>query len=323
MLYSGHSVRELFEKSVESLTYDDIIVLPKQVKYELTEITLKTQLTRNIRIELPLVSSPMDTVTESEMAIGLALQGGFGIIHNHLSIEQQCAEVRRVKRYNNGFIENPILMKPTDPISKVIELIATHGFSGFPITSSGKMGDNLLGMVSKHDIDFVTDFTQPVSSVMNTTLITAPEGCSLDDAYDIIKQNVISRLPVVSESGELISLICRKDILNNRNYPLATRDPITKHLLVGAAVSTHPNDRLRIDSLAVAGVDVICIDSSNGDSVYQIDTIKYIKNTHPKIDVIAGNVVTPAQAKSIIDAGADAIRVGMGSGKTDFLHIKF
>jgi len=315
-MQSGKSLGQLFAESPESLTYNDIIVLPSQVKYELGDISLETQLTRNIRIKLPLVSSPMDTVTESTMAIGLALQGGFGIVHNHLSIDDQVREVQRVKRFNNGFIESPVLVSPTDPIAKVTQLIKDNGFSGFPVTTSGQMGETLLGMVSKHDIDFVIDYSEPVSSVMNpvSALTTAVEGCTLDDAYEIIKQNSISRLPIISNDGKLVALICRKDILNNRNYPLATRDPVTRRLLVGAAVSTHAGDRKRIDSLAEAGVDVLCIDSSNGDSVYQLDTIRYIKRTFPKIDVIAGNVVTRSQAEHIIDAGADAIRVGMGSG---------
>lgn len=315
-MLSGYSVEELFGKSIESLTYDDLIVLPRQVKYTLDEISLKTKLTKNICINIPLVSSPMDTVTESEMAIGLALLGGFGIIHNHLSIEDQAKEVSRVKRHNNGFIENPVRMKPSDPLSKVVETINQYGFSGFLVTENGNMNEPLLGMISQHDLDFVTDLSQPVSSVMKSTdkLVTGKVGCTLEEAYEIIKKHTISRLPIVDDNGGLVALICRKDILNNRNYPLATRDPVTKQLLVGAAVSTHLNDRDRIDALAEAKVDVICIDSSNGASVFQIETIKYIKEKYPNIEVIAGNVVTKEGAKLLIDNGADAIRVGMGSG---------
>jgi IMP dehydrogenase/GMP reductase len=314
---SGQSVKELFEKSVESLTYDDILILPNQIKYDLSEISLRTNLTRNISIELPLVSSPMDRVTESEMAIGLALQGGFGIIHNHQTIANQVKEVLRVKRYNNGFIESPVLMCPTDPISSVIEKISENGFSGFPITETGKMGEVLLGMVSKHDLDFVTDITQPVSTIMKPfekLIVASSEGITLESAYALIRQHAVSRLPIVNPDKTLVSLICRKDLLNNRSYPLATRNPKTNQLLVGAAVSTHLDDRTRIDELVKANVDVLCIDSSNGDSKFQHETIKYIKECYPDIDVIAGNVVTITQAKHLIDAGADALRVGMGSG---------
>lgn len=318
---SGQSVDELFEKSNESLTYNDIMLLPRRVKHNLSDISLRTKVTRKIHINLPFISSPMDTVTESKMAIGLALQGGLGIIHNHLSIEQQASEVRRVKRHNNGFIENPTLMRSDSTLADVICTIRRVGYSGFPVTENGKMDEPLLGFVDTSDIAFETDSSKLVTDIMKPfgDLIVGKDGCSLEDAQKIIKTQKVSHLPIIGEDDCIVALTCRKDLLGNKSYPLATRDPETKQLLVGAAVSTHPEDVARIDALADAKVDVICIDSSNGDSVYQLNTIKYIKERYPRIQIIAGSIVTQNQAESLIDAGCDALRIGMGSG--NYYHI--
>ena len=311
----GCCMDELFSNTMESLTYDDIILLPRKIIGPVSDITLTTQFTKNISIELPLVSSPMDTVTESDMAIELALQGGIGVIHCNNTIESQVNEVMKVKRYINGFICNPIVVKPSDTVQSVIELKEKWKFSGFPVTLNGNMNEPLLGMVSNNDITFIENTNTTVDTIMRKreNLIIAKRFCSLDSAFEIIKQQKINRLPIVDENDNLVGLICRKDLRGKRTFPHASKDKTGK-LLVAAAVTTHPGDKQRIDALVSSGVDAICIDSSNGCSDFQIETIKYIKETHPKVDVIAGNVVTRKQAKWLIDAGADAIRVGQGAG---------
>ena len=311
----GSSLNELFNNTTESLTYDDIILLPRKIIGPVSDISLKTQFTRNISINLPLVSSPMDTVTESDMAIELALQGGIGVIHCNNTIESQVSEVMKVKRYINGFICNPIVVRPSDTVQHVLDLKEKWKFSGFPVTMNGNMNEPLIGMVSNNDITFIENTETTVEKIMRKreNLIVAKRFCSLESAFEIIKEQKINRLPIVDENDNLVGLICRKDLRGKRTFPYASKDKTGK-LLVAAAVTTHPGDRVRINELVSAGVDAICIDSSNGCSDFQIETIKYIKETHPKVDVIAGNVVTRKQAKWLIDAGADAIRIGQGAG---------
>jgi IMP dehydrogenase len=311
----GSTIDNLFRQTTESLTYDDIILLPRKITSTVNEISLKTQFTKNISLHLPLASSPMDTVTESEMAIELALQGGIGIIHCNNSIDSQVNEVMKVKRYINGFIANPIVVKPTDTVQSVLELKEKWKFSGFPVTTNGNLNEPLIGMVSNNDIAFIEDTSIKIETIMRKRdmLIVAQRYCSLDNAFEIIKQEKINRLPIVDENNNLVGLICRKDLRGKRTFPLASKDKTGK-LLVGAAVTTHPGDRIRIDKLVEAGVDVICIDSSNGCSDFQIETLRYIKDHHAKVDVIAGNVVTRQQARWLLDAGADAIRIGQGAG---------
>jgi len=302
-------------KSGESLTYDDIIVLPNKIVCGVDDISLKTKLTKNIDIHLPFVSSPMDTVTESKLAIQLALQGGIGVLHCNNSIEEQVTEVQRVKRHNNGFILNPIVMKADDTIETIIETRDRWGFSGFPVTETGHMNEPLLGMVSNSDLAFIEDLTTPIRDIMikRENMQVGRKGCTLKEAYDILKKEKINRLPILDESDNLVGLICRKDLRVRKVYPLASKDP-DGHLLCAAAVTTHPGDVARIDALVAAKVDVICIDSSNGCSDFQLQTLRYIKEKYPHVDVIAGNVVTHYQADHLIKAGADALRVGCGSG---------
>jgi IMP dehydrogenase len=304
----------LFNKG-DSLTYDDIIVLPGKIVCAVDDISLKTKLTKNIELHLPFVSSPMDTVTESKLAIQLALQGGIGVLHCNNSIEQQVAEVQKVKRHNNGFILNPIVMKADDTIETIIATRDRWGFSGFPVTENGHMNDPLLGMVSNSDLAFVDDLTTPIRDIMidRKNMQVGRKGCTLKEAYEILKKEKINRLPILDESDNLVGLICRKDLRVRKVYPLASKDS-DGHLLCAAAVTTHAGDIARIDALVAAKVDVICIDSSNGCSGFQLEMLKYIKGVHPQVDVIAGNVVTRQQAECLIEAGADALRVGMGSG---------
>jgi IMP dehydrogenase len=308
----GFSAEDLFTMK-KGLAYNDFIILPGFIDFSVDEVVLESKLTRNISLKCPMVSSPMDTVTESEMAIGLALLGGMGIIHYNNSIEQQVHEVRKVKRFENGFINDPIVFSPENTIEDIDRIKEKYGFSGIPITENGKLNSKLTGIVTNRDIDFETNRGKKLSEVMTKDLLTARQGISLAEANDILKTSKKGKLPIVNEKGNLVALMSRSDLLKNREYPRASKDD-EKQLLVGAAISTKQEARERLDALHEAGVDVVVIDSAQGNSVFQIDMIKYIKKRYPAIDVIGGNVVTEEQCESLIKAGADGLRIGMGPG---------
>lgn len=311
-LIDGISAANLFGRGV-SLTYDDFILLPSHIDFSVDDVSLDTSLTRNIRLKVPFVSSPMDTVTEARMAIAMALMGGIGIVHYNNSVAEQADIVRAVKRYENGFILSPYVLSPDSTIQDMIRISNEMGFSGFPVTDSGKMRGKLLGIATKRDIDFANDLSHLISEVMTKNVITAAEGCSLEEAREILIKSKKSLLPIVNMQGELVALISRKDIRQSKSFPLASKGK-DMQLLVGAAVGTRKEDKERVAALAKAGVDVLVVDSSQGDSSYQIEMIRHIKNNYPRIDVIGGNVVTVSQAKNLIEAGVDGLRVGMGSG---------
>ncbi|MBN2161242.1 MAG: IMP dehydrogenase [Spirochaetes bacterium] len=306
------SAEELFTKE-NGWAYNDFIILPGFIDFSPDDVNLESSLTRNIRIKNPLVSSPMDTVTESKMAIGLALQGGIGIIHYNNSIEEQAGEVRKVKRFENGFINDPIVLSPGHTIHDIDEIKARHGFSGIPITETGKLGSLLLGIVTNRDVDFETDRSKKLGDVMTTDLVTAKKGISLNEANQILKNSKKGKLPIVDEKGKLVALMSRKDLLKNREYPLASKDP-RKQLMAGAAISTREESKERLAALVEAGVDVIVVDAAQGNSVFQVEMIKYIKKKYRDIEVIGGNVVTEEQCENLVKAGADALRIGMGPG---------
>merc|ERR1719265_2935783 len=268
----------------------------------------------------PCSAIPMDTVTESQMAIGMALQGGIGIIHTNLTIDDQVAEVTKVKKFRSGFILDPVCVTPQITVGELERIQQRCGFSAFPVTENGQMGSKLLGIVTKRDTKFVEQkgteaLPTLVSDVMTkaTSLITAPEGVELKAAHEKIKEAKKGKIPIVSHDGNLVALVTASDIRKEGEYPLATKDS-NGCLMVGASVGTRPQDRDRVRALVAAGVDAIIVDSSQGDSHFQRDMLRWMRTAFPKLQIIGGNVVTRAQAKHLIDCGVDALRVGMGIG---------
>mmetsp|Transcript_9157 Transcript_9157/g.13288 ORF Transcript_9157/g.13288 Transcript_9157/m.13288 type:complete len:552 (+) Transcript_9157:89-1744(+) len=315
----GFAASTIFSKSQSCVayTYDDIVVMPSHIAFGIGDVCIKSRLTRNIALNVPFVSSPMDTVTEATMAINMALQGGIGIIHSNFTATEQAAQVKKVKKFKNGFITDPVCLSPEDSVEDVLRIKHTLGYSGIPITENGEMGGKLVGIVSNRDTSFVIDNPEmKIKEFMTsrTDLSAAKEGVSLEEANDLLKKCKKGKLPVVNEKDELVALIARRDLQKHHDFPFASKDPETKQLLVGAAIGTRPEDKARAAELVEAGVDVIVVDSSQGDSLYQLDMIIHLKKNHPEVDVIGGNVVVPSQALHLIQAGVDGLRVGMGIG---------
>ncbi|ORZ33458.1 inosine-5'-monophosphate dehydrogenase 1 [Catenaria anguillulae PL171] len=315
----GLSAHELFDSQLSGgLTYNDFLILPGFIDFPADAVDCSVRVTRNHEIKLPLLSSPMDTVTEADMAIAMALTGGLGVIHYNCTVDEQVAMVKKVKMYENGFISDPVTLAPTNTVDDVWAIKAKYGFAGVPVTEGGKLGGKLLGMITNRDIRFVKHpKTTTLAEVMTprAQLVTAKQGVSLDEANAILKQCKKGKLPIVDADDRLVALMSLADLLKNKEYPLASKTKGTKQLLAAAAVGTRPDDRVRLAALVDAGLDIVVLDSSQGNSTFQIDMIKHIRETYKdKIDVIAGNVVTMEQAKNLIEAGADALRVGMGSG---------
>jgi len=308
----GLSAQELFSNR-NGYTYQDYIILPGHIGFGAHDVTLKSQATRKIALNVPFVSSPMDTVTEAQMAIHMALYGGLGIIHCNNTCEEQCEEVRRVKRFENGFILDPFTVSGNSTLADLDDIKHKYGFSGCPVTQDGKLHSRLIGIVTTRDHDFVKDRSTKISEVMTKEVVTAKAGCTLEEANQILKDSKKGKLPVVDKGGCLVAAISRKDLRKNRDFPLASKDS-GKRLLVGASVHTRPEDKDRVKALVEAGVDVVVIDSSQGNSTFQMEMIKHLKSTYPALQVVGGNVVCVQQAKNLIEWGVDGLRIGMGSG---------
>ncbi|WP_010165911.1 IMP dehydrogenase [Candidatus Epulonipiscium viviparus] len=294
----------------EGLTFDDILLIPAYSTILPKDVDLKTKLTRTITINVPFLSAGMDTVTESTMAIALARQGGIGIIHKNMSIRAQQEEVDKVKRSENGVIKNPFSLSKDHYVYEANALMAKFRISGVPITEDGK----LVGILTNRDLRFETNYEKKISEVMTSKdLVTAREGTTLEQAKEILSRHRIEKLPIVDEKNNLKGLITIKDIEKNIRFPYAAKDDHGR-LLVGAAVGVTDDVMYRVAALDSVSVDVITVDTAHGHSLGVIDTVKNIKKAYPNLQVIAGNVATYSATKALIDAGADAIKVGIGPG---------
>ncbi|KAF1846290.1 IMP dehydrogenase [Cucurbitaria berberidis CBS 394.84] len=311
----GIDIQTLIDsKKNGGLTYNDFLMLPGYIGFPAAEVTLDTPITKRITLKTPFVSSPMDTVTEHNMAIHIALLGGLGVIHHNCSQDDQAEMVRKVKRFENGFILDPVVISPTTTVGQAKALKAQWGFGGFPVTENGTLRSKLVGIITPRDIQFHDKLEDPVTAVMSTDLVTARHGVELKEANDILNKSKKGKLPIVDENFNLIALLSRSDLMKNLNFPLASKLPHSKQLIAAAAIGTRPEDKIRLQKLVDAGLDIVVLDSSQGNSMYQVEMIKYIKEKYPEIDVIGGNVVTREQAAALIAAGADGLRIGMGSG---------
>lgn len=293
------------------LTFDDVLLVPQYSSVLPSEVETKTKLTKNIELGIPIISAAMDTVTESMMAIAMAQQGGIGIIHKNMSIDQQAFMVDCVKRYESGMVTNPITITANETIEKVHYYQEVYHISGLPVVDDES---RLVGIITHRDIKYLEDLSVPVKEAMTSkNLITGTPDMSLDEAKSLMIQHRIEKLPIINDTKQLVGLITLKDIENLDIYPSACKDSFGR-LRVGAAVGVSDETMSRVHALVKAGVDVLVVDSAHGHSQGIIDTVKEIKRVYPMLDVIAGNIVTASAAKDLAKVGVDAVKVGIGPG---------
>lgn len=295
----------------EGLTFDDVLLMPAYSEVLPREVDISTHLTKDIRLNVPMVSAAMDTVTESRLAMALAREGGIGMLHKNMSIERQSEQVRKVKRSESGLIVDPITLAPDALVGEALRIMKENGIGGIPIVDGGK---KLVGILTNRDMRFEKNLRKKVSEVMTSEkLITAPAGTTMAKAEKILEQYKIEKLPITDKAGKLIGLITFRDIIHLKSYPNACKDSMGR-LLVGAAVGITKDTLDRVDALLHAGADIITLDSAHGHSKGVIDMVKLVKKTFKGVQVIAGNVATAEGAKALAAAGADAVKVGVGPG---------
>ncbi|MEH6389955.1 MAG: IMP dehydrogenase [Pseudomonas profundi] len=297
--------------SQEALTFDDVLLVPGYSEVLPNDVSLKTRLTRRIELNIPLLSAAMDTVTEARLAIAMAQEGGMGIIHKNMTIDQQAAEVRKVKKYESGVVKDPITIDASATVGDLIELTRQHSFSGVPVLSNG----GLVGIVTARDVRFETRMDALISDVMTPQdkLVTVKEGVSAAEVRELLHRHRIEKVLIVDDAFHLKGMMTVKDIEKARAYPNAAKDDQGR-LLVGAAVGTGQETADRVTALVAAGVDVVVVDTAHGHSKGVIDRVRWVKENFPEIQVIGGNIATGAAALALAEAGADAVKVGIGPG---------
>ena len=296
----------------KGLTFDDVLLIPGESDVEPKNVDVSTHLTKTIKLNTPLMTAAMDTVTETDMAIAMAREGGVGIIHKNMSIEKQADQVDRVKRSENGVIVNPFFLSPENTVRDADDLMGKYKISGVPICRDGK----LVGIITNRDMRFMTgaDFAQPISAVMtHENLVTAPVGTTLKQAQQILREHRIEKLPIVGKDGSLKGLITIKDIEKSVQYPNSARDDKGR-LICGAAIGATKDVLDRVAALVESQVDVVVLDSAHGHNSNVVQSVAKVKKAYPNLPLIAGNIATAEAAKALIDAGADAIKVGIGPG---------
>lgn len=301
--------------ALDALTFDDVLLLPGYSEVLPNEVSLQTRLTRNITLNVPLVSAAMDTVTEAPLAIAMAQEGGIGIIHKNMTIEQQAATVRAVKKFESGVVKDPITVTPDTTVREVLQITAANKISGLPVVSSTSAGNELMGIVTGRDIRFESRLDTLVSEIMTpkSNLVTVKEGETSDVIKDLLHKHRIEKVLVVNDDFELKGLVTVKDIQKSQDFPNACKDEFGQ-LRVGAAVGTGAGTEERIDALVNAGVDVLVVDTAHGHSKGVIDRVRWVKENYENVQVIGGNIATAEAATALADAGADAVKVGIGPG---------
>lgn len=297
--------------SRQGFTFDDVLLLPAYSRILPREVDISTRLTRNLRINVPVVSAAMDTVTEKHLAIGIARQGGIGMIHKNMSVEDQADQVRSVKRSESGMIIDPVTLEAKAKLGDALHLMENFKIGGIPIINKEGV---LIGILTNRDLRFETDPHKSVRELMTSDgLVTAPVGTDLNQARDILQKHKIEKLPVVDNNGKLVGLITYRDIMKVKDFPLSCKDSYGR-LMVGAAVGISGDTFERVNALVSVHVDVICVDTAHGHSQGVLDCVKQIKRSHPELQLIAGNVATGDAAKALVDAGVDGVKVGVGPG---------